>query len=217
MFREICRIEIDDGIMFQPDTVKAEEIRKEANYAGVRVTLVGLLNGARCPVQLDIGFGDAVVPGPEEVQYPVIFGEMAEPHLRVYPRYTVVAEKLEALVSLGMANSRMKDYFDLWILAKHSDFDGAILSQAVRATFERRNTAIPNDVPIGLTEEFVKDDLKEKQWQAFLRKNALHQAPLETVVGQLKLFLLPVLDALTAGASHDYPWRAGTGWKMPLS
>lgn len=216
LFREICQIEVDDGIMFQPETVKADEIRKEANYAGVRVTLVGLLNGARCPVQLDIGFGDAVVPGPEDAQYPVILGEMPEPHLRVYPRYTVVAEKLEALVSLGMANSRMKDYFDLWILAKHSDFDGEILSQAIRATFERRQTAIPYDVPIGLTDEFVKDALKEKQWQAFLRKNALNWTPLETVVGELKLFLLPIFDSLTAGVSHDYPWLAGTGWKMSM-
>lgn len=217
MFQDICQIEDDDGIQFQPETVKADEIRKEANYAGVRVTLVGLLNGARCPVQLDIGFGDAVVPGPDEVHYPVILGEMPAPHLRVYPRYTVVAEKLEALVSLGMANSRMKDYFDLWIIAKHSDFDGPILSQAVRATFERRHTDIPNDVPIGLTDEFVKDSLKEKQWQAFLRKNALDQTPLEPVVEDLKLFLLPILESLTAGVSHDHPWLAGTGWKTPLS
>lgn len=119
LFREVCQIEADDGIVFQAESVKADEIRKEANYAGVRVTLLALLDGARCPVQLDIGFGDAVVPGPDEVLYPVILGDMAEPHLRVYPRYTVVAEKLEALTSLGMLNSRMKDYFDLWILARH--------------------------------------------------------------------------------------------------
>ncbi len=135
IFRDICRIEVEDGIAFLPDTVKAAEIRKEANYAGVRVTLLGMLDSARCAVQIDIGFGDAVVPGPDEVHYPVILGEMPGPHLHVYPRYTVVAEKLEALTSLGMLNSRMKDYFDLWILAKHSDFDGQILSRAVAATF----------------------------------------------------------------------------------
>lgn len=212
LFREVCQIEVDDGIVFQPDSVKAAEIRKEANYAGVRVTLMGLLDGARCPVQLDIGFGDAVVPGPEEVHYPVILGEMAEPHLRVYPRYTVVAEKLEALTSLGMLNSRMKDYFDLWILARHSDFDGAVLSKAIRATFERRRTAIPSGVPIGLTDEFTQDVQKEKQWQAFLRKNALDKTPLATVVGDLRNFLLPVLAAIAAGGTHDHPWRAGAGW-----
>src|SRR5574340_23210 len=215
LFQDICRIEVDDGIVFQPDSVKAAEIRKEANYAGVRVTLMGLLDGARCPVQLDIGFGDAVVPGPEEVHYPVILGEMAEPHLRVYPHYTVVAEKLEALTSLGMLNSRMKDYFDLWILARHSDFDGAVLSKAIRATLERRRTAIPSGVPIGLTDEFTQDVQKEKQWQAFLRKNALDKTPLATVVGDLRNFLLPVLAAIAAGGTHDHPWRAGAGWQMP--
>jgi hypothetical protein len=215
IFRDICRIEVEDGIAFQPDTVKAAEIRKEANYAGVRVTLQGMLDSARCPVQIDIGFGDAVVPGPDEVHYPVILGEMPEPHLHVYPRYTVVAEKLEALTSLGMLNSRMKDYFDLWILAKHSDFDGQILSRAVAATFDRRRTAIPTGLPIGLSDESISDAQKAKQWQGFLRKNALDPMPLATVVADLRDFLMPVLVAIAAGGSHDYPWRAGTGWQKP--
>lgn len=217
LFQEVCQIQVDDGMVFQPETVKADEIRKEANYAGVRVTVVGLLNGARCPVQLDIGFGDAVVPGPDEVDYPTILSDLPEPHLRVYPRYTVVAEKLEALVSLGMLNSRMKDYFDLWILAKHSDFDGAMLSQAIRATFDRRHTDIPRSVPVGLTDEFVNDAQKEKQWQAFLKKNALNQAQLSDVVAELKLFLSPILHALLAGGSYDHPWYAGQGWKDPTT
>jgi hypothetical protein len=215
IFRDICRIKVEDGIAFQPDTVKAAEIRKEANYAGARVTLLGMLDSARCPVQIDIGFEDAVVPGPDEVHYPVILGEMPEPHLHVYPRYTVVAEKLEALTSLGMLNSRMKDFFDLWILAKHSDFDGQILSRAVAATFERRRTAVPHGVPIGLSDEFINDDQKGKQWQAFLRKNALDPMPLPTVIADLRGFLMPLLAAIAAGGSHDYPWRAGAGWQMP--
>lgn len=214
LFRDICRIEVEDGMAFQPESVKAAEIRKEANYAGVRVMLIGMLDSARCPVQIDIGFGDAVVPGPEEVHYPVILGEMTAPHLRVYPRYTVVAEKLEALTSLGMLNSRMKDFFDLWILAKHCDFDGSILSRAVAATFERRQTAIPNGVPIGLADEFIQDAQKDKQWQAFLRKNALDKTPLATVIGNLREFLLPVLTAIASGNSLDYPWCAGAGWQI---
>ena len=215
IFRDICRIEVEDGIAFQPDTVKAAEIRKEANYAGVRVTLLGMLDSARCAVQIDIGFGDAVVPGPDEVHYPVILGEMPGPHLHVYPRYTVVAEKLEALTSLGMLNSRMKDYFDLWILAKHSDFDGQILSRAVAATFDRRRTVIPTGLPIGLSDEFISDAQKAKQWQGFLRKNALDPMPLATVVVDLRDFLMPVLAAIAAGGSHDYPWRAVAGWQKP--
>lgn len=138
---------------------------------------------------------------------------MLEPHLRVYPRYTVVAEKLEALTSLGMLNSRMKDYFDLWILARHSDFDGLILSGAVQATFERRRTAIPKGVPIGLTDEFTYDAQKETQWRAFLRKNALDPMPLEAVVGDLRNFLLPVLTAIAAEDDHGHFWRAGAGWQ----
>lgn len=213
LFQDICRIEVEDGIVFQPDSVKAAEIRKEANYAGVRVTLMGLLDSARCPVQVDIGFGDAVVPGPDEAQYPVILGEMPAPQLRVYPRYTVVAEKLEALTSLGMLNSRMKDYFDLWVLARYTDFNGAVLSQAVAATFDRRRTAIPNDVPIGLSDEFITDAQKEKQWQAFLRKNAIDSMSLASVTADLRAFLLPVLATVAAKGRLNVNWRAGESWQ----
>ncbi|MCK9515846.1 MAG: nucleotidyl transferase AbiEii/AbiGii toxin family protein [Ottowia sp.] len=143
-FREICAVELDDGMRFQADSVHAEEIRKEANYSGVRVTLIGLLDGARCHVQVDVGFGDAVTPGPEAVDYPVMLSEMPAPKLRAYPRYTVIAEKLEALVALGIANSRMKDYFDLWILSRYTDFDGDLLCKAIHATFERRRTPLPD-------------------------------------------------------------------------
>ena len=212
VFRDICRIESPDGIVFQPDSVKGAEIRKEANYAGIRLTLMGVLDSARCPIQIDVGFGDAVVPGPEDARYPIILPGMPEPQLRVYPRYTVVAEKLEALTSLGMLNSRMKDFFDLWVLAKHSDFDGSVLSQAVAATFERRSTALPEGIPIGLSDGFINDAQKVKQWLAFLRKNALEPMLLETVIGDLRDFLLPVLASVSAGSTRDRAWRAGEGW-----
>ncbi|MDR1227898.1 MAG: nucleotidyl transferase AbiEii/AbiGii toxin family protein [Azoarcus sp.] len=212
LFRQISRIESEDGIVFRTDTVKAAEIRKEAHYAGVRVTLMGLLDGARCPVQIDIGFGDAVVPGPEDAQYPVILEGMPSPWLRVYPRYTVVAEKLEAMASLGILNSRMKDYFDLWILARHSDFDGAMLAQAIRATFERRGTGIPSGLPLGLTDEFALDERKNKQWTAFQRKNALEPMTLIAVIETLREFLPPILTALAAGEGFDCQWRTGAGW-----
>lgn len=148
VFKDVCAMETDDGVTFRPDTVQAAEIRKEANYAGVRVTLLGLIDGARCPIQVDIGFGDAVTPGPEDVQYPVMLSEFSAPKLRVYPRYTVVAEKLEALASLGIANSRMKDYFDLWILSRYTEFDGDTLRRAIRATFDRRKTTFPRTSPL---------------------------------------------------------------------
>jgi len=212
LFLAISQIESDDGMVFLADTVKAAEIRKEANYAGVRVTLVGLLDGARCPIQIDVGFGDAVTPAPEEACYPVILDDMPPPCMRVYPRYTVVAEKLEAMVSLGMLNSRMKDYFDLWILARHFDFEGATLCKAIQATLQRRGTVAPDGEPVCLSDEFAQDDQKNRQWQAFQRKNRLEPIPLNAVIDDLRKFLLPALIAATTGAPCGSFWQAGTGW-----
>ncbi|MGS5088594.1 nucleotidyl transferase AbiEii/AbiGii toxin family protein [Hydrogenophaga sp. A37] len=214
VFRELSQIACEDGIVFLADTVKAVEIRKEANYAGVRLTLVGLLDGARCPVQIDVGFGDAVVPGPEEAEYPAILDDMPKAQLRVYPRETVVAEKLEAMASLGMLNTRLKDYFDLWVLARHSDFDGSVLGRAIAATFERRGTALPTGLPLGLSDEFASDAQKTRQWQAFLRKNDLQALPLAEVVAALRLFLQPVLAALATGEPFRGQWRAGAAWDV---
>jgi hypothetical protein len=210
VFQDICRIEVEDGIAFQPDSVMASEIRKEANYSGVRITLLGMLDSARCPIQIDVGFGDAVVPGPDEVSYPIILSGMPEPQLRAYPRYTVVAEKFEALTSLGMLNSRMKDFFDLWVLSTHSNFNGVLLARAVTATFERRNTPLPQIIPIGLSDEFINDVHKIKQWQAFLRKNALSPISLSEVIIKLREFLLPPLHSNSAIHMN---WQAGEGWR----
>ena len=188
------------------------EIRKEAHYAGVRVTLLGVIDGARCQIQIDIGFGDAVTPGPEAVEYPVILQGFEPPQLRVYPRYTVVAEKLEALSSLGIANSRMKDYFDLWILARHTDFDGDILRQAVQATFNCRKTALTGQAPFGLTDAFAQDTQKQVQWQAFLRKNKLEALTLDEVVSALATFLLPVIKVASVNTAFPFRWLAGSAW-----
>ena len=117
-FKDICSIEEEDAVAFLPNTLQAAEIQKDANYAGVRVTILATLDGARCQIQADIGFGDAVTPGPQEIEYPTLLPDFKQPKLYAYPRYTVVAEKFQALSQLGMANSRMKDYFDLWILAR---------------------------------------------------------------------------------------------------
>ncbi|WP_273821494.1 nucleotidyl transferase AbiEii/AbiGii toxin family protein [Pseudomonas asplenii] len=212
LFKELCTIEINDGVTFQPDTVHAAEIRKEANYAGVRVMLRGVIDGARCLIQVDIGFGDAVTPGPEEVEYPVMLSEFAAPKLRVYPRYTVVAEKFEALSTLGIANSRMKDYFDLWILARHTEFDRDVLRQAIQATFDRRKTALSGHAPLGLTHAFAQDPQKQTQWQAFLRKNRLEALALNDVIAELVTFMLPVIEAASANAMFPARWQAGGPW-----
>jgi predicted nucleotidyltransferase component of viral defense system len=160
-----------------------------------------------------VGFGDTVVPGPENASYPVILSGMPEPRIRVYPRYTVVAEKLEALTSLGMLNTRVKDFFDLWVLAKQSDFEGTVLSRAVAATFERRRTPIPQGSPIGLSDEFINDAQKERQWQAFIRRNALEPMVFSAVITDLREFLVPVLESISLGSDLKMAWRAAEGWR----
>lgn len=212
VFREICTIEASDGVTFQADTVHAAEIRKEANYAGVRVMLLGVIDGARCQIQVDIGFGYAVTPGPEDAVYPVMLAEFAAPKLRAYPRYTVVAEKFEAMSTLGIANSRMKDYFDLWILARHTDFDGDILRQAVQATFDRRKTALTGHAPFGLTDAFARDAQKQMQWLAFLKKNRLEALALHDVIAALATFMLPVIEAASTDTVFPARWKAGGPW-----
>lgn len=190
LFREVCALVCEeDGIAFDPTTVRVGEIRKEANYAGVRVTLLGMLDGARCAVQIDVGYGDAITPEPERMSFPVLLEDMARPVMRAYPTYTVVAEKYQAMVSLGMANTRLKDYFDLWVLAKHITFDPDVLQQAIAATFARRGTPIPEELPLGLSDAFAQDSSKIQQWKAFLGKNKLQAPPLDERVGELRPML----------------------------
>jgi predicted nucleotidyltransferase component of viral defense system len=186
VFQQVCTQAADDGMVFDPPSVKAAPIRKEANYEGVRVTLIGILDAARCSVQIDVGYGDAVTPAPELVTFPALLDDIAPPSLRAYPVYTVIAEKYEAIVSLGMANTRMKDYFDLWFLATYAEVDAAILLQAVQATFARRRTEVPASAPMGLTGAFASSPIKQQQWRAFLSKSKLLAPDLAEVIGQLR-------------------------------
>ncbi|MCE9658301.1 MAG: nucleotidyl transferase AbiEii/AbiGii toxin family protein [Burkholderiales bacterium] len=161
IFRALCKVQVDDGIVFDPDSVAGAEIRKDGGYGGVRIDLRATLDGARLALQIDIGFGDAVTPAAETVTYPTLLADVPAPTLRTYPKATVVAEKLHAVSILGMPNSRMKDFFDLWVLLHDPTLDDAELRRAIQATFARRQTAMP----------------KEVQWKAFLRRNKL--APME--------------------------------------
>ena len=192
--REICGITVNDGMEFDPASICVEEIREEARYGGLRVRLLGRLGNARSTVQLDVGYGDAVTPGPEEAIYPTLLDDQPAPHLRVYPRATVAAEKLEAIVSLGMANSRMKDYFDLRALAHEGVLDAQLLGDAIAATFKRRGTAVPVDVPLGLSDEFARDTAKRVQWKAFLGKNRLDAPMLEEVIVEVRRFVIEPLQ-----------------------
>ena len=186
VFREIGSIEVDDGLVFDVTSVKGSVIRKEAGYSGVRVDLLAALDGARIALQVDIGFGDAVTPAPKLVDYPVLLTGLPAPQLRAYPKYTVVAEKLHAVCLLGMANTRMKDYFDLWVLLTEGGLDAAELQRAVEATFARRKLALPLAVLMGLSDAFAQDAAKQRQWSAFLKKNQLQALNLGETVALLR-------------------------------
>jgi predicted nucleotidyltransferase component of viral defense system len=185
-FRNIASVVVNDGIIFDPTSVLVEEIRKDAGYAGARVLINAELSKARCKTQIDIGFGDAVTPGPIQAAYPVLIDELPAPNLRVYPIYTVVSEKLHAIVLLGMTNSRLKDYFDIWVLIDRETLDIEILAKAIAATFSRRETMIPAELPVGLTDEFATDVSRQKMWLAFLKKHELKLVPLTEVVTTLR-------------------------------
>ncbi|CAN7680866.1 nucleotidyl transferase AbiEii/AbiGii toxin family protein [Variovorax paradoxus] len=185
-FREICQIEVDDGIAFDTASVRGSVIRKEAGYGGVRIDLLAKLDGARLALQVDIGFGDAVTPAPEPVSYPVLLEDLSAPQLRAYPKYTVVAEKFHAVCLLGMGNTRMKDYFDLWVLLTEGALEATELRRAVHATFARRQLAVPGTVPLGLSDAFAHDPAKQGQWAAFLQRNRLGDLALSTVVALLR-------------------------------
>lgn len=211
--REILAVEAeDDGVAFDPDTVRGDLIREEQEYEGVRVTAEARVGNARVRLKIDVGFGDAITPDAEEATFPTLL-DAPPPVLRAYPKETVVAEKLQAMVALGILNSRMKDFYDLWHLARHDAFGGPTLTEAVRATFERRATAFPTAAPLALTDEFAIDAGKQAQWRAFVRRGRVsEEATLVEVVAVLRAFLIPVLDAAREGSSLDARWEPGGPW-----
>jgi hypothetical protein len=213
VFRAICAQTVaDDGVIFDIVGLKASAISDDREYSGVRVRTAGLIAGARVPIQVDIGFGDAVTPQPIEIDYPTLLDHPA-PHLKAYPVETVVAEKFEALVKLGIANSRMKDFYDLWLIAQTFEFRQAGLTQAVQRTFERRGTRLPIGVPVGLTAEFA--ETRSVQWRAFLGRDRMAAAPiaLAVTVGDLRAFLMPLVSAYDL----DYIWPPGGPWSSVSS
>lgn len=215
IFKEICTISVpDDGLVFDPETVTAQRIKEDADYEGVRINFLGFLEKARIPMQIDIGFGDAVTPGAVESTFPVILNGPA-PVLLVYPKETVVAEKFEAMVKLGIANSRMKDFHDLRTLADLFAFEGEVLSDAITRTFERRKTAIPATAPPTVfTPEFFEDEAKKSQWSAFITKNKSYVPPisLQEVVATIQRFVRPVITSIATEDQRRWSWAPGGPW-----
>jgi hypothetical protein len=209
LFQEVCRQPVTaDGMTYDQDSVIIRDIREGDAYGGKRITLTGHLGTGRILVQVDVGIGDVVVPKPEEMDYPVIL-DFPHPHLMAYPPEAVVSEKLQAMVHLGAANTRLKDFFDIYLLSETHDFKGDRLSSAIRATFERRGTPLPDTLPLALSPAFATAE-KERQWRAFLGKGSL-SAPekLTTVIDLLEAFLGPLMLDAATGRRH---WAAGGPW-----
>jgi len=194
VFREICAVEADDGIAFDVAGLEIDRIREELDYGGLRIKTTATVSGARVRVVIDIGFGDAVEPGLTEVELPVLL-DLPSPRLRAYPRETVIAEKFQAMVALGRANSRMKDFYDVWLLSRSYAFESDGLARAIAATFARRNTPIPTGVPDALTSAFAEDPAKQRAWTSFVQNVAFPVGSLAEVVRDLAGFLMPHLEA----------------------
>lgn len=205
-FTAICAIDADDGVQYDTSGMRIVPIREDNIYGGLRLNIPASIGSARLPVQVDIGFGDAITPVPETVSYPTLLDDLAAPSLRAYPVYTVIAEKLHAMVVLGMNNSRMKDFFDLAVIARTSELDGATLVDAIRATFARRNTPLSTSVPAALTAQFSSNPIKAQQWRAFVTKAALQWTSLDAVVETLALFLGPAFAACSLRDDFKSKW-----------
>jgi len=212
--RAICRQKVNpDGISFDEKSIKGEHITEDADYEGVRIRFRGSLGTAQITMQLDIGFGDVVVPNPELIDYPTIL-DLEAPQLLGYSIESTIAEKFEAMVKLGVLNSRMKDFFDIWLLSRQFDFEGQRLEAAIEKTFSTRGTDIQSE-PVALTVSFADDPAKAAQWRGFIRKNRLVNVPqaFGEVIKAVALFLGPVAESL-AGKNHlEANWKAPGPWR----
>jgi len=214
VFQEISRLSFpEDGLTYLPDTVKVHEIREEQQYGGLRVTLTAMLGAAKIHLQVDCGFGDAITPDPVVIDFPTLL-DLPAPQLLTYPKETVVAEKFEAIVRLGMANSRMKDFYDLWVLACDFSFSGQIIASAIQNTFTRRRTPLPTGTPEAFQASFIQNPLKQTQWQAFVTKTSFVKVEKDfgKTINLVRSFLLPPIDSVVKTKSFEMTWFAGGPW-----
>lgn len=211
---DICKVPTEpDGLVFDTATLQGMVIKEDADYEGVRTTFLARLQNAEVHMQLDMGFGDVLTPAATLAEYPTIL-DLTPPRLWGYSRETSVAEKFEAMVKLGLLNSRLKDFFDIWLLTRQFDFEGQILAEAIAKTFSNRGTAITVS-PFALTPAFSSDPAKETQWRGFLRKSRIVTAPgdLAQVIDALAAFLLPLARAILEGEQFTARWAAPGPWQ----
>lgn len=223
----------DDGVRFDADSLQVAPIREGAEYEGLRAKLYAYIGSARLRLQIDVGFGDEITPPPEKQVFPGLL-DFPEPEVKTYPPETTVAEKAHGLVRFGRANTRMKDFYDLWRISELFEIDGSTLTEAIRATFTRRETPLPSEVPIALTDRFARDSAKQRQWQAFagqigkvqkgeeIQSGEGEEAPsavpsLGETVSSIQEFLVPVLRAAKGDTGKDDAsapgtWEPGGPW-----
>lgn len=212
--REICEEEVEtDGIEFDTSAISAERIREDADYEGIRIRFRGRLGKAVIRMQIDVGTGDKVVPKATAIDYPTLL-DLPSPRLRGYSRESVIAEKFEAMLKLGLINSRMRDFYDVWLPSQHFDFQGRVLVQGMLTTLTVRRTE-PTESPTAFSPEFAKDETKSNQWKAFIRKNRIEGAPdeFQVVVRDVAKFLREPLTSIVRGESFEMVWQAPGPWK----
>jgi hypothetical protein len=217
IFKTICLIPtIDDGVIFLPERMMGEEIMENKRYAGARITLIAQIYSAKQTIQVDIGFGDVIIPRREKLAYPSQL-DMPAPQLWVYPKYTVIAEKFETMISLGIINSRLKDFYDVWLMARLFDFEGEILKQAIKSTFERRNRPLPANTPSAFTPEFYADKDRVIQWGSFIKRDIINQTgeivTFTEVIQSIQSFIMPVIESSKQDQSFNAIWsKANLAW-----
>lgn len=212
VFREICRIESPDGLEFSLETLRGSLIREEEVYQGVRITLTAMLAKARIPLQIDVGFGDAVTPKPKTETLPTLL-DLPAPKLKLYPKETVIAEKFNAMVTLGIGNSRMKDFWDVNYLIEKFEFDGKILQKALTATFKNRQTDFPTDFPLALTDEFATNPAVVLRWNGFIKRNKITKnADFGKIIENLRRFYEPIIKANNANQAFSKSWTSEQNW-----
>jgi hypothetical protein len=215
--RDICAAAANDGIAFDLTGIKAERIKEDAEYEGVRVWVPASLDGARVTMQIDVGFGDKVDPVPEDLAFPTLL-PLDAPVVRAYPPEVVIAEKFQAMIVLGIANSRMKDFFDVWTFASTQCFDVFRLARSIRSTFDQRHTPLPEVPPVALTDEFLMDRAKQTQWNAFCKKLGLRHTPPLDVVGPLLVrFLMPAVAQARLQTPDLLTWAPPGPWQQAES
>lgn len=215
VIKDICAVKAPaDGLIFDTKTVKGQRIKEDADYEGVRVNFLGFLEKSKIPMQIDIGFGDVIIPKPSEVDYPTLL-DFPAPHLKGYTFESVVAEKFEAMIKLGTLNSRMKDFYDVWLMTRRFNFEGKNLVAAIKATFANRETPLPSGKPLFAAGIYADESVQATMWKAFLKKNPIKAAPdsFKAVVSAVEEFLSKPVATITSGQELSSSWNAPGPWR----